>query len=295
MPTTSPHTRKLAVRVAMVAAALGVLILAANCKKPATPEPTATAPDAEPVGPLLFEDVTAASGVNHTYRNGEEADNYAIIESLGGGAALFDYDNDGLPDLFVVGGGRFDGKKVLGNPCRLYRNLGGFRFADVTEAVGLTGPFQYSHGVSAFDYDNDGWKDLLISGYSRLILLHNEPDGRGGRRFVDVTEKSGLGADTLWSTSTAWGDLNGDGFADIYVCHYGNWGFEGTGPDGQPFRHPTDCKYDGKTRDVCQPSKFTQLPHSLFLNNGDGTFTDVSKKSVLKPGSNGAPDSSTPA
>ena len=290
MRTLSPRPANLAVRIAAVAAALGVLILSANCKKTAPPEPTASSADGEPIGPPIFEDVTAASGVNHTYRNGEEADHYAIIESLGGGVALFDYDGDGRPDLFAVGGGTFEGKKVLGLPCRLYRNLGGFRFADVTEVVGLAGPFPYSHGASAFDYDNDGWTDLLVSGYSRLVLLRNEPDGRGGRRFADVTAKSGLAADTLWSTSTAWGDLNGDGFADIYVCHYGNWGFEGTGPDGKPFRHPLACTYDGKTRDVCKPGTFTQLPHSLFLNNGDGTFTDISGKAVHKPGADGATD-----
>jgi len=233
--------------------------------------------------------VTATSGVAFSYRNGEEADNYSIIESLGGGVALFDFDNDGRLDLFVPGGGYFDGKKVLGHPGKLYRNLGGFKFEDVSAATGLAGPLQYSHGASAFDYDNDGWKDLLVSGYNRLILLHNEPDGRGGRKFVDVTVKAGLTTDKLWSTSTAFGDLNGDGFPEIYVCHYGNWGFEGTGPDGKPYLHPTNCNYDGKTRDVCQPAKFTQLPHTVFRNNGDGTFTDVSAKMVLKGDGKGPP------
>ena len=257
-----------------------LLGLAASCGKP-TPPSTPQVIE-EPIGPALFEDVTASSGVNFTYRNGEEADNYSIIESLGGGVALFDFDNDGLLDLFVVGGGYFDGKKVLGHPCKLYRNLGNFKFEDVSKAVGLDGSLQYSHGASAFDYDNDGWKDLLVSGYNRLVLFHNEPDGKGGRKFVDATAKAGLNADALWSTSTAWGDLNGDGFADIYVCHYGNWGFEGTGPDGKPYRHPTDCNYDGKTRDVCQPAKFTQLPHAVFQNNGNGTFSDVSATANLK-------------
>ncbi len=260
-----------------VAALLG---FAAGCEKP-TP---ALAPPGveEPIGPTLFEDVTASSGIDFAYRNGEAADNYSIIESLGGGVALVDFDNDGLLDLFVPGGGYFDGKKVLGHPCKLYRNLGNFKFEDVSKAVGLDGPLQYSHGASAFDSDNDGWTDLLVSGYNRLVLLHNEPDGKGGRKFVDVTAKSGLTADSLWSTSTAWGDLNGDGFADLYVCHYANWGFDGTGPDGKPYRHPTDCNYDGKTRDVCQPAKFTQLPHAVFQNNGNGTFTDVSATVNLK-------------
>ena len=261
-------------RWAVCGAILTSLILVASCGKPtATPTPAGVE---EPVGATLFEDVTKASGVEATYRNGEETNNYSIIESLGGGVALFDFDRDGLLDIFSVGGGYFDGKTVSGHPCKLYRNVGNFKFEDVTKAVGLEGPLQYSHGASAFDTDNDGWNDLLVSGYNRLVLLHNEPDGKGGRKFVDVTAKAGVATDTLWSTSTAWGDLNGDGFPDIYVCHYGNWGFSGTGPDGKPYRHPTDCNYDGKTRDVCQPAKFTQLPHMLFQNNGNGTFTDIS-------------------
>ena len=266
---------------ALVPTLLALGLIASCSSKPKPTEPSEVEPTGS-TGTILFEEIAAASGVDFTYRNGEEAGNYAIIESLGGGVALFDFDNDGLLDIFVVGGGHFDGTKVLGYPCKLYRNLGNFKFEDISRPVGLEDALQYSHGASAFDYDNDGWKDLLISGYNRLVLLHNEPDGKGGRKFVDVTAKSGLNSDTLWSTSTAWGDLNGDGFAEIYVCHYGNWGFEGTGPDGKPYRHPADCKYDGKTRDVCQPSKFTPLPHSLFQSNGDSTFTDISAKAVMK-------------
>jgi len=260
---------------------LALLIPLGGCGKTAPTQTNPELPTVEPVGPLLFDDVTKATAVDFTYRNGEDANNYAIIESLGGGGALFDFDNDGLLDLFAAGGGYFEGKKVLGHPCKLYRNLGKFRFEDVSKAAGFEAAHQYSHGASAFDYDNDGWKDLLVSGYNRLVLLHNEADGKGGRRFVDVTKKAGLDTDQLWSTSTAWGDLNGDGFADVYVCHYGNWGFDGIGPDGKPFRHPTDCMYDGKTRDVCQPNKFTPLQHSIFISNGNGTFTDISNSKMV--------------
>src|SRR6185503_1574880 len=97
-----------------------------------------------------FDDVTAGSGVAFTYRNGEDAGNFAIIESLGGGVALFDFDGDGLLDIFLPGGGSFDGKNVLGHPCKLYRNLGGFKFEDVTAKVGLDKiDFPYSHGAAA--------------------------------------------------------------------------------------------------------------------------------------------------
>lgn len=217
--------------------------------------------------PPIFENVTAASGIHFTYRNGEEAGHFTILESFGGGIALLDFDGDGLLDVFIPGGGHFDGNKVLGHPCRLYRNLGNWKFEDVTEKVGLSISFPYSHGAAAFDYDNDGWTDLLVTGYGGVVLLHNEPDGMGGRRFVDVTKKAGL-ADTRWSSCAGWGDLDGDGFPEIYISRYGDWGFE--------TNHPTNCGLRAGIRDICQPSKFKPLAHSLYHNNRNGTFTDVS-------------------
>ena len=255
-----------------------ITVLAVGCGTSSPPPTEATAPRAEqPVPePAAFEDATAASGVAFTYRNGEDAGHFAIIESLGGGVALLDYDGDGLLDVFLPGGGYYDAKKVLGHPCRLYRNLGGFKFEDVTAKVGLDKvDFPYSHGAAAFDYDRDGWPDLLVTGYSRLVLLRNEPDGGGGRRFADVTKKAGL-ADALWSTSAAWGDLDGDGYPEIYVAHYADWGFA--------TNHPTDCTYDGKTRDVCQPRRFRPLTHALYRNNGDGTFADATATAGLRAG-----------
>src|SRR5687767_13452533 len=113
-------------------------------------------PAALPRGPDLFDDVTAKTGIVFTYRNGEEAENYAIIESLGGGLALLDFDGDGRLDIFLTAGGFYDGKKVLGHPCRLYRNLGDMRFEDISESAGLTGPWPYSHGATVGDYNRDG-------------------------------------------------------------------------------------------------------------------------------------------
>jgi len=255
---------------ALILAVLCAAHFACSAPAPVVPDPK---PAEEPVGPPLFEDVTKAAGIDFTYRNGEDAGNFAIIESLGGGVALFDYDNDGRIDIFIPGGGHYQAKTVLGHPGRLYRNLGNWKFEDVTKAVGLDKAEQYSHGAAAFDYDCDGFTDLLITGYDRLVLYHNESDGKGGRRFVDVTKKAGL-TDKLWSTTAAWGDLDGDGFPELYISHYGDWGFE--------TNHPTDCTYDGKTRDVCQPRRFKPLPHTLYRNNGDGTFTDVSQKMKLR-------------
>ncbi|MBN8907976.1 MAG: CRTAC1 family protein [Rhodospirillales bacterium] len=245
----------------LVTAGAGALVAACSPSAPQTTGPSPSAPRAEqePAEPPPFTDVTAASGVSFTYRNGEEAGHFAIIESLGGGVALADYDGDGLLDVFLPGGGSFDGQKALGHPCKLFRNRGDFRFEDASAAAGLDKiDFPYSHGAAAFDYDRDGWPDLLVTGYNRLVLLHNEPDGKGGRKFVDTT----------------WGDLDGDGYPEIYVCHYGDWGF-GT-------NHPTDCTYDGKARDVCQPRRFQPLPHTLYQNNRDGTFTDVTDRVKLR-------------
>ncbi|QJX00660.1 hypothetical protein FTUN_8292 [Frigoriglobus tundricola] len=242
-----------------------IVVLIPACAERA-PEPVASEPEPQ-AGPAPFADVTPTSGVTFTYRNGEEVGHLAIIESLGGGVALLDYDGDGLLDVFLPGGGDYDAKKVLGRPCKLYRNLGGFKFVDASEKVGLSAiDFQYSHGAAAFDFDRDGWPDLLVTGYNRLVLLHNEADGTGGRQFVDVTKKAGL-TDAMWSTSAAWGDLDGDGYPELYVSHYGDWGFE--------TNHPTDCTYDGSKRDVCPPRRFQPLVHTLYRNNRDGTFTDT--------------------
>src|SRR5207248_4949220 len=95
---------------------------------------------------------------------------------------------------------------LLGYPCKLYKNLGNWKFKDVTKEVGLEGLLFYTHGAAVADYDRDGWPDVLVTGWGRLALLHNEPDGKGGRKFVDVTKKAGLN-DTAWSSSAAWGDL----------------------------------------------------------------------------------------
>jgi hypothetical protein len=235
----------------------------------------------QPAGPAHFRDVTADSGLDFTYHNGEEADLYTILESLGGGVALIDYDNDGLLDIFLPGGGYFDGpdkKEIKGHPCKLYKNLGNFKFRDVTAEVGLDHladgkPWFYTHGCAVADYDRDGWPDLLVTGYGRLALFHNEDDGKGGRRFVDVTRAAGL-SDDLWSTSAAWADLDGDGYPDLYVCHYLDWSFH---------NHPVcGAQAADAKRDICAPPTFKAQPHRLYRNNRDRTFTDVSQSAGLR-------------
>ncbi len=252
------------------------LVVAAGCYgTPAGSTPPMNPPTtpAEAEGPPLFRDVTAESGVNFTYRNGEEAGHFAILETLGGGVALFDYDGDGLLDVFLTGGGSFEGEAVRGRPGRLYRNLGGCRFRDVTAEVLPDQPLFYTHGAAVADYDRDGWPDLLVTGFGRLALYHNEPDGKGGRRLVEVAQQAGL-TDDLWCTSAAWGDLDGDGYPDLYVCHYVDWSLLA--------KNPPCIGFDGKTRDICPPANFNALPHRLYRNQGNGTFRDVSREAGLR-------------
>ncbi len=262
-----------------------------------------------PNGPPLFKDMVPECGITLNYRNGQEAQNLAILESLGGGVGLIDFDGDGLLDVFVVGGGYFSksaeeftaleksGKfvqqngikvrtanppEIRGHPCKLYRNLGNWKFEDVTEKVGLKDfPWFYSHGVAVSDYDRDGWPDLLITGWGRVALLHNQAvdpsDPAKGRTFVDVTEKAGLTGIT-WASSAGWADLDGDGYPELYICQYVDWSWNNDPP----------CGYNGTTDDVCPPKYFNGLRHKLFANNRNGTFKDATDEVGLKPGAGNA-------
>lgn len=245
--------------------------------------------DPELTGPDLFADVTELSGITFAYRNGEEVTppHLSILESLGGGIVLLDYNGDGLLDVFLPGGGYFDGpdkKQIKGHACKLYQNRGGMRFQDVTTEAGLgtlagAKPWFYTHAGAVGDYDRDGWPDLLVTGWGRIALFRNAPAANGTRRFVDVSAAAGLEQGITWATSAAWADFDGDGFPDLYVCQYVDWSFA---------NHPTDCNYDGKTPDVCPPKRFRGLPHKVFHNKTNGTFADVSVVAGLHPGGENA-------
>jgi hypothetical protein len=254
-----------------LAAAVGLaslLFVLGGCQNGPEP-PVAPAPERAVVGPPVFEDVTASSGVKVSYRNGKEANHYAILESLGGGVALIDYDGDGLLDIFVPGGGYYAGpdkQQIKGHPCKLYKNLGNFQFKDVTAEVFPQQPNLYTHGAAVVDYDRDGWPDLLVTGYGRVELYRNVPvdpkDPKKGRRFALVTKEAGLTEGLLgkhfWATSAAFGDLDGDGFPDLYVCQYANWSWQNNPPCPG---YTSDVK-----RDVCPPKQFTAMPHALYHN-----------------------------
>jgi hypothetical protein len=248
----------------------------------------------ELVGPDLFKEIAAAAGINCSYRNGEDfvlpngkkGRHLAILESLGGGVALLDYDGDGLLDIFVIGGGYYAGPdhlEIRGRPCKLYKNLGNWKFKDVTKEVGLDSlagnqPWFYSHGAAVGDYDRDGWPDLLVTGWGRIALFHNVPDPNGGRRFVDVSAQVGLDKGITWASSAGWADLDGDGWPDLYVCQYVNWSWD---------NNPT-YRYDGKTYDVPPPKSFQGLPHKVYHNvpdpRGGRRFVDVSAEAGLHKG-----------
>jgi hypothetical protein len=259
-------------KVIGIAAGLALLAVLACSTGPSTVVPTKADKNADGQ-PAYFEDVTTGSGLDFTFRNGEEANQYTILESLGGGVGLIDYDGDGLLDIFLTGGGYFDGTTIIPLPCKLYRNMGNFQFRDVTAEVGLTQPAFYNQGIAVADYDNDGWPDLLVTGYGGMALYHNEADGKGGRRFVNVTEQAGL-ADKRWAASAAWGDLNGDGHLDLYVTHYCDWSWS---------NNPVCPGYvAGHPRAACSPRSFKPLSHTLYYNNGNGTFRDASKEAGLR-------------
>jgi hypothetical protein len=256
-------------------------------------------------GTPIFEDVTAQSGIDFKFRNGEEAGHYVILESLGGGVALIDYDGDGLLDVFLTGGGHFDKSaqdypgrdvrgadkkwreteayqeamrqappRVLGYPCKLYKNLGNFKFKDVTKDVGLDQPLFFSHGAAVCDYNKDGWPDLLVTGYGRLALFKNVPGPNNTRCFVDVTREAGLDGPHFWGTSAAWADFDGDGYPDVYVCQYVNWSWQ---------NNPLCSGYSSKFRnDICPPKQFKARQHRLYHNDGNGHFTEVAASAGIR-------------
>jgi hypothetical protein len=270
--------RWLALAVVLLAGVAGLVVASLRGiyeqrKQARTSPPVLDEEDDLSIAPGLFRDMTAESGVGFTYRNGEEKGHYAILESLGGGVALIDHDRDGLLDLYLPGGGAFagkDGKEIKGVPGRLFRNLGKWKFKDVTGEVGLDrAPLFYTHGVAVADYDNDGWPDLLITGWGRVALLRNNQG-----KFEDVTTRAGLDGGITWTTSAAFADFDGDGFPDMYLCQYVNWSFA---------NHPECSGYSGDVRrDICPPKQFDALPHRLYRNNRNGTFTDVSKEAGLR-------------
>jgi len=221
--------------------------------------------------PIVFENTVDASKIHFVLKNSVSPQRYSI-ETMTGGVALFDYNNDGLLDIFFTNGAEIPSleKSNTGFDNRLFRNNGDGTFTDVTEKAGLAG-VGYSMGVAAGDYDNDGFVDLYVSGFNRNQLLHNNGDGT----FTDVTEKAGVsgtipGKGKPWSVAAGWIDYNNDGLLDLFVVNYLDYSISTA----------HSCQTDNIV-DYCSPSEYRGTPNILYRNNGDGTFTDVSPQSHI--------------
>lgn len=189
-------------------------------------------------------------------------------ETMAGGVAVFDYNRDGRPDIFFTNGANLITLKK-DSPTyrnRLFRNDGNGHFTDVTDQAGLAGS-GFDIGVAIGDYDNDGYPDIFVAGLYRNTLYHNNGDGT----FTDVTAKAGLNHTNdpefgpLWAVAAAWVDVNNDGLLDLFVVNYMHWKYE----------DKPKCSFQN-VADYCHPRYYKGLPNSLYLNNGNGTFRDVS-------------------
>ena len=245
-------------RFALACAALALAAASATAQTPA-------------FDPITFE-LVKGSGIDFVTDPSRTSHKHQP-ETMVAGAALLDYDHDGRLDVFLVNGAEmtsFDkSKPVFWN--RLYRNLGGWKFEDVTEKAGVKGK-GYDQGVAVADYDNDGWPDILVLGVRENVLYRNKGDGT----FEDVTAKAGLAKPdpvykTLWSVAAAFFDYDNDGRLDLFISNYCVWD-----PETEPLCGPRGLN------DYCHPNNYKGLPNSLFHNNGDGTFTDVSEKSGIR-------------
>ncbi|MGC2402389.1 MAG: CRTAC1 family protein [Acidobacteriaceae bacterium] len=236
------------------AALLGVLMLAQG-----------TAP------PIRFEDIAERAGVHFVTENSSTPEKHQP-ETMPAGVALFDYDGDGLLDIYLVNGAEMPTLVKTGPKFynRLFRNNGNGTFTDVTEHAGVTGA-GYGMGVAVGDYDNDGRPDLFVANVNGNQLFHNNGDGT----FTDVTAKAGLSGalhngHKMWSIAAGWFDYNRDGLLDLFVVNYCDW---------DPRYEPKCMGIDG--RGYCHPDSFPPLTNTLYRNNGDGTFTDVSAETGI--------------
>ena len=218
---------------------------------------------AQTTTPILFRDVATEIGIDFKHSRCLTEDKY-MNETMGSGVALLDYDNDGYLDLYLLtnsaastrdAGCRFSN--------RLYRNRGDGTFVDVTDQSGAGGRPGYGMGAASADYDNDGWTDLYLTYFGSNLLYRNNGDGT----FADVTVSAGVG-DQGWASSAIFFDLDNDGHLDLYVVNYLNY----QPPDVEPCTNP-----EGE-RAYCTPQQFPGAADVLYRNNGDGTFTDVSRE-----------------
>ena len=211
----------------------------------------------------VFVNVASEAGIDFRHENGATPEKF-MPETMAGGGIFFDYDDDGWLDIFLVNGGSFvDESIAAGATHRLYGNNGDGTFTDVSAGSGI-GVSGYGMGACSADYDNDGRVDLYVTSMGPNRLYRNESEGR----FSDVTESAGAGYD-LWSASCAFGDVDNDGHVDVYVANYVDFAADNNKP----------CLHTGDVPVYCHPNVYNGMPDVLYRNNGDGTFSDVSRES----------------
>lgn len=217
---------------------------------------------------VTFTDITKQAGIDFVHNNGALGEKL-LPETMGSGAAFFDYDNDGDSDLFLVNSQDWPhSKRHRETPMALYQNDGTGRFVDVTRAAGLLHTF-YGVGVATADYDGDGWIDLFITALGPNHLYRNQHG-----RFVEVTDSAGVAGDPReWSTSAGFFDADGDNDLDLFVCNYVRWSRE--------IDLEINFTLNGRDRAYGPPTHFTGTYPYFYRNNGDGTFTDASAESGI--------------
>ena len=261
----------------VITTALVCALLVCACAKMLWSQKGKALADASVAG--KFVDASEASGVAFKYLSSHTPKKY-LLETMGAGVALFDYDNDGRLDLFLVNGAPINDPTEKGTIPqksgpkywnRLYHQKADGKFEDVTEKAGLQG-VGYGMGVAVGDYDNDGYEDLYVTAYGGNRLYHNNGDGT----FSDVTDKAGVGG-SGWSTSAAWVDLDNDGRLDLVVLRYLQWDFDdvwcGERKEGY--------------RAYCQPEVFPPISPLVYHNDGNGHFTEISQKSGISKAGRG--------
>src|SRR6266478_4609586 len=228
--------------------------------------------------PIIFEDVTARTALaKFKHRSGGPDKNY-IVETVSGGVAIFDYDGDGRPDIYLLNGSTVAGVQGKEKPPRaaLYRNLGNWQFEDVTAKAGVANE-RWGMGVAVGDYDNDGRPDIYVSNFGVSRLYHNNGDGT----FTDVAEKLGV-ARKGWSTGATWGDYDGDGRLDLFVPGYVEIDLNNLPRSPAEANKPAGvgqnfCQFRGAAV-MCGPRGLTGESDTLYHQKADGTFEDVSVK-----------------
>ena len=224
-------------------------------------------------GPVIFEDIAEKSGLAKWHHTMGTPQKQFIIETVGSGVGLLDYDNDGWLDIYLVNGSTYEAQsgKAAAPHAALFHNNHDGTFTDIAAKAGVTNE-RWGFGVAIADYDNDGWPDIYVSNYGKNRLYHNNHDGT----FTDVAQKAGV---TLgnWSTGATWGDYDGDGKLDLFVPGYVHFDMEEATSQGSKGVSSSFCQFRG-VKVMCGPRGLKGEPDHLFHNNGDGTFTDVSEK-----------------